>query len=250
MLISLLAMNKNYAEAVKISDKVMECYISGEDSRDLWQELIGAAKRATDRNCGGCNMCCYALSIEEPLHKPAGDMCVNCDEGVGCKIYADRPPVCSSYYCSWLTDDWFGPEWYPAESKMLVQNRDKCYNIVVDKGYPNRWREEPYYSTIIRLAKKGLNDKQFATYVVSDKTYLILPRGPIDVTHKDMLYIPMKMSPDPDDWDVIWFKTMEEGMRYATGMKIAVDATMKLPLVAQRRLLMGINKQQFLEQVA
>ena len=37
--------------------------------------------------------------------------------------------------------------------------------IEVDKRYPNRWREEPYYTQICELALDGLKSEKFRTMV-------------------------------------------------------------------------------------
>ena len=67
----------------------------------------------TDRSCDGCNMCCYIPAINEPtLKKKEWSMCPNCDVGVGCKIYEDRPTPCRTFECSWLKGE-VPVEWKP-----------------------------------------------------------------------------------------------------------------------------------------
>lgn len=39
-------------------------------------------------------------------------MCPNCDVGVGCKIYEDRPTPCRTFECSWLKGE-VPVEWKP-----------------------------------------------------------------------------------------------------------------------------------------
>jgi len=47
--------------------------------------------------------------------------------------------------------------------------------IEVDKRYPNRWREEPYYNQICELALDGLKSEKFKTVVrVGDDRFLVL----------------------------------------------------------------------------
>jgi hypothetical protein len=218
MLIPVLQINKNYAEAEAVSDSLLESYVrGGKFDKSLWVKLIEAAKHATDRTCGTCNMCCYALSIDEPLNKPAGDMCKNCAPGVGCKIYADRPPVCSDYYCAWLADDFFGPEWFPAESKILIQRstgdeKFASYRFIVDEGYKDRWREEPYFSTIRQVADIGLNKKHFATTVYAgNEAFVVLPHIAVNVTGH--AFIPIRVGPGRYDWDVTLFKDEADGIK-------------------------------------
>ena len=65
------------------------------------------------RSCDGCNMCCYIPYIDEPtLKKEEWTMCQNCDVGVGCKIYEDRPKPCRTFECSWIKGE-TPVEWKP-----------------------------------------------------------------------------------------------------------------------------------------
>jgi hypothetical protein len=49
--------------------------------------------------------------------------------------------------------------------------------VEVDKRYPTRWREEPYYTEICRLALDGLKSEKFGTMVrVGDDRFLVLGR--------------------------------------------------------------------------
>lgn len=55
--------------------------------------------------CGECNACCFLPSVyddENKLLSSAGQWCKNCDIGVGCKIYQQRPSMCRDYSCFWL----------------------------------------------------------------------------------------------------------------------------------------------------
>ena len=66
-----------------------------------------------NRTCDGCNMCCYIPGINEPtLQKKEWVMCQNCDVGVGCKIYEDRPKPCRTFDCSWIKGE-TPIEWKP-----------------------------------------------------------------------------------------------------------------------------------------
>ena len=66
-----------------------------------------------NRTCDGCNMCCYIPGINEPtLQKKEWVMCHNCDVGVGCKIYEDRPTPCRTFECSWIKGE-TPVEWKP-----------------------------------------------------------------------------------------------------------------------------------------
>ena len=111
------------------------------------------------RTCGECSMCCYLFDLPE-FNKPKHKWCQHCKPGNGgCSIHnQDRPEICGAYSCQWLlgaTPD----EWFPPKSKMIVsahQVGDETICIIaVHHRHPNKWKEEPYYSTIISYAKTG-----------------------------------------------------------------------------------------------
>ena len=116
-------------------------------------EIAERARLASGRSCGSCSYCCKLFAIAE-LAKPRGTWCVHCKPGNGgCGIYDERPGECRAFYCSWLTGD-LPPEWEPQRSKMVAtasgsENGASVDAIItVDPAYPNRWREEPYYTHI------------------------------------------------------------------------------------------------------
>ena len=54
------------------------------------------------RDCGSCNVCCVALTIDEAsLKKPQGYRCKNAQPDNSCAIYADRPRTCRDFNCGW-----------------------------------------------------------------------------------------------------------------------------------------------------
>ena len=57
-------------------------------------------RRAADRSCGPCSLCCTVLRVDE-LKKPAGANCPHQRGANGCGIYPDRPTICRSYRCLW-----------------------------------------------------------------------------------------------------------------------------------------------------
>src|SRR5690242_3658954 len=78
-----------------------------------------SAQPAPGRACGTCTMCCKLVGIDE-LSKPMDTWCSHCIPGKGCKIYDTRPGVCRTFYCGWMTDGGFGPEWRPDRAKFLL----------------------------------------------------------------------------------------------------------------------------------
>ena len=51
------------------------------------------------RDCGDCNLCCKLPAI--PNFKNSFEWCKNCNIGVGCSIYKNRPEPCKQFSCLW-----------------------------------------------------------------------------------------------------------------------------------------------------
>src|SRR3954467_254802 len=102
----------------------------------------------TNRACDGCTMCCKMLLIPE-LEKPMGAWCPHALKGQGCAIYEGRPPSCRQFECLWLTTD-MPDYWKPDRSRMVLAGDETgtLVSIVVDAGYPDAWRKQPYYNDI------------------------------------------------------------------------------------------------------
>lgn len=81
----------------------------------------------------------------------------------GCSIYADRPQECVDFHCLWLIDERIPDYWKPSYSKMVLNpklhaDRNKGYiAILVDPAYPLRWRDEPWFGDIKKLAQTGID---------------------------------------------------------------------------------------------
>lgn len=75
-----------------------------------------------DRDCGGCNVCCVALTIDDPaLQKVQGYRCRNATLDNRCAIYADRPKTCRSFECGWRLLKWVKPGLRPDKSGVLIR---------------------------------------------------------------------------------------------------------------------------------
>jgi len=168
--------------------------------------LAPAKGPAAGRSCGSCSMCCYISPYPGPeLSKPPDTWCAHCRPGHGgCSIYDKRPEGCRKFVCSWLANpELFGDEWYPKRSRLVcsfVQQNGKFWmRIEVDKRYPTRWSEEPYYTQICELALEGLKSQKFATIVrVGDDRFLVLGRRIIkNPSSKGRV---VQTAPDVFDW--------------------------------------------------
>src|ERR1700742_4398768 len=74
------------------------------------------------RACGGCNVCCVALTIDEPaLQKLQGYRCKNTLPDKGCAIYETRPQTCRTFFCGWRRLKWVRETLRPDSSGVLVR---------------------------------------------------------------------------------------------------------------------------------
>jgi hypothetical protein len=153
-------------------------------------------KALNGRECGACSMCCYLFDIKA-INKPAGKWCPDCKQGCGgCGIYPARPPECRDFACKWLIDKTIPDHWFPRLAKMVIHGPQRregdvgtTLTIAVDSRFPNRWREQPYFSDIKHIALRGLSrDEQFFTWVrVGKKEFLILTHREIEFTKAEKI---------------------------------------------------------------
>lgn len=75
-----------------------------------------------DRQCGECNVCCIALTIDDDeLQKLPGYRCKNLQADHRCGIYATRPRTCSTFECGWRILKWVRPTLRPDRSGVLIR---------------------------------------------------------------------------------------------------------------------------------
>jgi hypothetical protein len=89
------------------------------------------------------------------LEKAPGIRCGHCE--MGCSIYASRPEVCRTFLCGYLTDATIDDVWKPSRCNFALVPRyeQNCIVVMVDPDYPDAWKQEPYYTALVRLARKG-----------------------------------------------------------------------------------------------
>jgi hypothetical protein len=105
------------------------------------------------KSCGSCTKCCTVMGIAE-LKKPAWEECPNVVKGIGCKIYADRPPSCRQFICGWLLDPYMGEDLKPENCHVVFYQRSEQHIVAtVDAAYPDAWRKPNVIEFLHRLAK-------------------------------------------------------------------------------------------------
>jgi hypothetical protein len=141
-----------------------------------------APRLVPGRSCGTCMMCCKVPAIEE-FAKPPGVWCKHAVSGKGCGIYADRPASCRAFYCSWMQDESFGPDWKPEKSKFVVYMQANTPNlqIAVDPSFPNAWTRPPYYARIKKWAADGAAQGRFVFVRIGMRMIALLPDREVDL---------------------------------------------------------------------
>jgi hypothetical protein len=137
------------------------------------------------RACGACSLCCKLLPIAA-LNKPHDRWCIHCRPGDGgCTIYESRPQTCRDFACSWLAEPSVGEHWYPLKSKMVVQitgghdaNYDVFIDVHVDRGAPDAWRAEPYYSELQRMSAAR---RTLVRVFYGSRTWMMLPDQEVEL---------------------------------------------------------------------
>jgi hypothetical protein len=135
------------------------------------------ANPLTDRTCGDCSLCCKLLPIHA-FHKPPGRWCTHCAPGHGgCKIHESKPQECNDFYCSWLLDERFGPEWRPNKCRMVMFKEGHRHQIAlyVDPNDPMAWRREPFFRQLKEFLIATPGDEQYVVIYVNNRVTVLLP---------------------------------------------------------------------------
>jgi hypothetical protein len=138
------------------------------------------------RACGACMMCCKVPAIEE-FAKPPGVWCRHAASGKGCNIYPERPGSCRAFYCLWMQDESFGPEWKPDKAKFVVylQRNGAHLQVAVDPNYPNAWTKAPYRARIRQWAANGAEHGRFVFVRIGPRMIALLPGRDVDLGRVD-----------------------------------------------------------------
>ncbi len=136
----------------------------------------------TGRACDGCTLCCKLFAIPQ-LQKPMGVMCQYAALGRGCTIYEQRPHVCRVSDCLWLSTPNVPEHWKPAESHMVLAGdpTGTLLSVLVDDGFEQIWRSEPYYSDL----KKWSRDPRWRIQVLPPgEGWIIFPEEDLHIAER------------------------------------------------------------------
>lgn len=134
------------------------------------------------RSCGTCMMCCKVPAVED-FAKPPGIWCRHAVSGKGCAIYPERPGCCRAFYCSWMQDASFGPEWKPEKAKFVVywQRNGTNVQVAVDPSFPNAWTRPPYQARIRKWVADGAEHGRFVFVRIGMRMIALLPDRDVDL---------------------------------------------------------------------
>jgi hypothetical protein len=93
------------------------------------------------------------------LKKPPGVTCEHCRDGVGCQIYAARPPVCRTFLCGWRNMDVLDDAWRP----------DRCGIIIsfTNEHVPAQYAKHPAIQfELFRDARTTITWQPFVAYLI------------------------------------------------------------------------------------
>jgi hypothetical protein len=173
--------------------------------------------------------------------------CRHCKPGKGgCSIYSERPNVCKAFGCGWLLNGTIGDEWFPARSKIVIHyHRDGPYTIcafVVDSAYPQRWREQPFYSGIKQAALAGLSQHgagHFLTRVeIGARKIVVLPDQEVEVGSKPHTIVQV----GEQQWDALCFETPEQAAEVTSIANVMIERIAAYPEDQRDTMLFELNR--------
>jgi hypothetical protein len=162
---------------------------------------------APGRECGTCTLCCKVYEVPS-LQKPAGKWCQHCTPGKGCGIWETRPDHCRSFYCLWMTDGGFKPEWKPERSRfvMSIDPFSRYLNVQVDPGHAKAWRQEPYYSGLLQMAASLLREERLVVILNGTHATILTPKGEVELGvmgPEDRVQLKLRITPTGPVYDIL-----------------------------------------------
>lgn len=127
--------------------------------------------KKNSRSCDGCTKCCegwLTAEIHGEMMYP-GKPCQNCDPGVGCTDYKNRPAnPCKDYMCLWRAEDVVPLEFKPSVVNSLITRAEINgipYLVLVEAG--EKMRAEVVAWFIVFVSSRGIN----AEWQIDGKSY-------------------------------------------------------------------------------
>ena len=128
-----------------------------------------------DRECGSCNICCVALTIDDPeLQKPQGYRCRNTQRDGSCVIYPTRPQTCRAFNCGWRVLRFVRQNLRPDRSGVLI----RLHNEVSSKTGATTTGIIVGLLTTASLKAEGLAETIAAAVAGNFPVYITVPGPP------------------------------------------------------------------------
>ena len=83
--------------------------------------------------------------------------------------------ACRQFFCTWLLDPTFGPEWKPEVARFVLSAKIRVLTVIVDPGMPLAWKRAPYYSRLKQLSERLFAEKKRVVVNVKEHITVILP---------------------------------------------------------------------------
>lgn len=127
------------------------------------------------RSCGDCNVCCVALTIDDPeMQKLQGYRCKNTLPNRGCAIYDARPNTCREFHCGWRKLKWVREPLRPDKSGVLV----RLHYSVAEPGQPPVLGVVFTFLTNNALKAEGLAESVAAAVAAGIPVHVNIPGPP------------------------------------------------------------------------
>ncbi|MBT5185840.1 MAG: hypothetical protein HOH19_00885 [Kordiimonadaceae bacterium] len=110
------------------------------------------------RECGECRACCQAPPINShDIVKLSNTDCHNLRPDGKCKIYADRPSVCSAFHCVWRSAEALSNDWRPDKFGVLIE--------YCQEDFPGIFADRVGYRFRILDKEKAFANNKFRKFV-------------------------------------------------------------------------------------
>ena len=83
--------------------------------------------------CENCTACCYTTRVDA-VDSLNGVYCKQCDQGVGCSIYSERPILCTTYECSYYQMDKVHPALRPDKCGFVFERISETVMLATALG--------------------------------------------------------------------------------------------------------------------
>jgi len=148
--------------------------------------------------------------IDPEIKKANEEVCKNCVEGEGCKIYDTRPPICRGFKCLWLAEEQIPDNLRPDRCKIMIEPPSRgsiSFLAYSEPGNKDAWKNKSFLILVGKILEMGHP--------------VVLYRGKGIPNH---YFLPKGMNPKEVTRDIteLYRKTMEKSVR-AEDLELKTD---------------------------